>query len=1036
MWLDALSISQRHRLSLKVNGFLRRGLFFRFLKLRSGRKRLKNWAKVRAFSQDERKFVRALSLHGLKPQDLALVLGVAPDKLVPKDFEEHWVADIKRLTSTFDQNISSPVLEHYQDRGIINPYLPILETQYKNLVAKLGIKRATGNSSFLADLCFSAHLQMVEYNVRRTVILEMNVQRLLGNLGAGEESDQFLCFKELFRSSQVQQDFYQKYPILCKYVFETSNRWVQVSSELISRLDSDWDLITEKFGIPTSAKLTSIESGGDTHRGGRTVNVLTFDNHKKIIYKPRSVRLEKEFFSILDELNKSKKLKLDFLLLEVLDRDEHGWVEYCSHESAKSYQEAEDFYFRLGALSAIVYALHGVDIFFENLIAHRDNPVIIDLETLFHTDLELKPPSTIEEAAKFTIRDSILSMGIFPRPSVSADGKSVFCVSVLGAKKDSIAPYFVTRLQNFGRSDMSLEDVPGWIPEAKSSPEWMASKQKIVSNVSDGFRESYRVIREFEALGYKSQEPFKQLEGIRSRVILRDTIYYGGLVMDAFHPDLLRDGRDKDWHYENLWNETQTRPYLESFISSEKRQLDDNDIPYFEIELGKARIYDDLGMVYEFEDALSGLEKARNRLSRLSEKDLELQDYLLHLSLGSGREYFAKNLTLVDNDHLTNAINIGEFILSKLITFDDKMSFINALDLLPSENDIDFKFDLGPANISLYDGVGGLSLFLAYLSQEVNSTKYREASVSLARTAFASIEKCDSVSGYNGLGALIYLSANLYHLFKEDWILDEGLRALKLVESKISHDKKYDFLLGCSGLIPAISAFIVATDSEVGRESLDATSKYLIQAVDSGEIHDRLDFLRGYSHGYTGVAYALAVVYSRTKDHTLLDRIRLLIRKENELLAGGNWTDEHKIGEVHQVSWCHGSAGIALGRILIGNLIGGSQDDLIYTAALKETKSDFWIESHCLCHGTLGNLEILGEVRKLDPSAVTDVEWEELSKLVFAKITASGWHSITVEQSMNLGLMTGLAGVGYAHLRSASSTLIPSVLFLQSPYKA
>ena len=42
------------------------------------------------------------------------------------------------------------------------------------------------------------------------------------------------------------------------------------------------------------------------------------------------------------------------------------------------------FYHRQGALLALLYVLDGTDMHYENLIAVGEQPVLVDVETLFH----------------------------------------------------------------------------------------------------------------------------------------------------------------------------------------------------------------------------------------------------------------------------------------------------------------------------------------------------------------------------------------------------------------------------------------------------------------------------------------------------------------------------------------------------------------------------------------------------------------------------------------------------------------------------
>jgi lantibiotic modifying enzyme len=87
--------------------------------------------------------------------------------------------------------------------------------------------------------------------------------------------------------------------------------------------------------------------------------------------------------------------------------------------------------------------------------------------------------------------------------------------------------------------------------------------------------------------------------------------------------------------------------------------------------------------------------------------------------------------------------------------------------------------------------------------------------------------------------------------------------------------------------------------------------------------------------------------------------------------------------------------------------------------------------NHTLCHGDLGNAEILFCAAE----ALRQPGWRNLADKIIGNILHEENHWICgnplgVESP---GLMTGIAGIGYAFLRFADPAGIPSVLSLQPP---
>ncbi|MNN57571.1 Lanthionine synthetase C-like protein [compost metagenome] len=91
--------------------------------------------------------------------------------------------------------------------------------------------------------------------------------------------------------------------------------------------------------------------------------------------------------------------------------------------------------------------------------------------------------------------------------------------------------------------------------------------------------------------------------------------------------------------------------------------------------------------------------------------------------------------------------------------------------------------------------------------------------------------------------------------------------------------------------------------------------------------------------------------------------------------------------------------------------------------------------SHCLCHGDLGNLELL----LLAGKNLDRPEWIEMArwygKQAVNYYQSNGEYLTGITKCSNIqGLWLGLSGIGYQMLRLASDNEIPSILCLQEPF--
>jgi lantibiotic modifying enzyme len=94
------------------------------------------------------------------------------------------------------------------------------------------------------------------------------------------------------------------------------------------------------------------------------------------------------------------------------------------------------------------------------------------------------------------------------------------------------------------------------------------------------------------------------------------------------------------------------------------------------------------------------------------------------------------------------------------------------------------------------------------------------------------------------------------------------------------------------------------------------------------------------------------------------------------------------------------------------------------------------IDNESLCHGTLGNLDALMHASEAfhGERFWADMVQRQLSELD-AEIAARGPRCARPNYVTVPGLMTGLAGIGYASLRLANPSAFPSVLTLAFPQR-
>jgi lantibiotic modifying enzyme len=197
--------------------------------------------------------------------------------------------------------------------------------------------------------------------------------------------------------------------------------------------------------------------------------------------------------------------------------------------------------------------------------------------------------------------------------------------------------------------------------------------------------------------------------------------------------------------------------------------------------------------------------------------------------------------------------------------------------------------------------------------------------------------------------------------------------------------------------------------------------------------------LAGFSHGAAGISWALLNLSAVTGQARFREAALNGILYERSLFSpqAGNWPDlrvlEPGLGSNGFVTaWCHGAPGIGLGRLcslphLDDAAIRAEIDIALQTTAARGCGFNF-----SLCHGDLGNLELL-----LHAADTIDPRWREavdqMAGVVVEGIAREGWRCGVPLGVETPGLMTGIAGIGYGLLRLAEPGRVPSVLTLAPP---
>lgn len=634
-------------------------------------------------------------------------------------------------------------------------------------------------------------------------------------------------------------------------------------------------------------------------------------------------------------------------------------------------------------------------------------------------------------------------------------------MSGLGALPGQLTPRPVPQWEGAGTDEMHHVRRRVEIPDGHNRPRLCGTEVNVVDYadaVEAGFTSLYHCLLTHRDELLSEDGILARFGNDEVRVVLRATLTYGSLLQESFHPDVLRDALDRDRLFDRLWTAVEYFPHLACVIGAERADLERGDIPIFTTRPNSRDLWTSSNEPIPDFFKEAGMALARRRIEQLSEPGRARQIWFIRASLamlstGPGpvgprpsREVVATT-EASRSRLLAAACAVGDHIEELSSRGENDVAWIG----LTSANQR--RWSLSPLGLDLYDGLPGVTLFLAHLGEVAGEVRYTE----LARAALVAVRALmktghvlsAGIGGFAGLGGIIYAFTHLGLLWDDAELLCEAEQAVELIPPLIAQDEHLDIIGGAAGCIAALAGLYRSVRSSQPQAAAIQCGDHLVararpQPCGLGWVSRVAGErpLAGLSHGAAGFAWALLELATLSGEERFRATALASIEYERSLFSPetGNWLDlrspaDGKTNETSEsiVAWCHGAPGIGLARLLGLQQLDDSDIRFEIGAALETTLARGFGYNHCLCHGDLGNLDWLIEASARLAEPRWRSEANRLAGTVLASIEKNGWlcgNPLGVESP---GLMTGLAGIGYGLLRLAEPTLVPSVLAFDLP---
>ena len=943
---------------------------------------------------------------------------------------------------------------------------PLLDAAYARLRAALEESAAARpgviSPEQLVDQLFPALLERVHTMLARTLTLELHLARMAGQLPDDPEQ-RFETFLSQLDDPRRQERLVTDYPVLGRQLWLAARQWVDAGAKLAGRIASGYDLLCRCFagGAPIG-KVDRVSVGmGDRHQGGQSVATVVFDSGLRLVYKPRTMAVDEHFAELLDWLNQAG-LSLPLRAAVCLDRGDHGFAEYIAPQLCDDAAAVRRFYRRQGALLALLELLRANDMHADNLIAAGEHPVVVDLETLLQPRLPLDPAdaTAAERLATAATRASVLHVGLLPVMAWhTREGRAVD-LSGLGYRPGQKTPMGVPVLTDVGTDGMRVRlqrvamDLPDHRPVPKDAE---LNLLDYADDLTAGYTEMHTLCRRRRDDLLAEDGPLARFAGDRVRVVLRPTVVYATLLSTGFHPDVLRDGLERDRHFDFLWRRVAETPALAAVVPAERRDLWRGDVPYFTCRTDEATLSDSDGRPVPGLAGVPGLELVRRDLSTRDDGHLRAQLDLIRSSLAtaainSSTELIFPSYRLPDppagvgpDDLIAAAEAIGAELARQAYLADSSAQWLGL------SSNAGQHWTMGPLRCDLFNGLAGVALFLAELGRLGRAPRYtglaRQAVVTLC--AMLARDLAVAPTGMAGLPGVVYALCRLAELLDDESLLDRAAAVAADLRDSVADDVHFDVVGGSAGTIAAVrilhrmrpdgpAAELIAAAAERLRATVrryPAGWGWLPAAIAERELSSVP--LTGFGHGNAGIAWALEHAGALLGDGRYRELARDAVAYEQALFdpARGAWPDMRLPDQGVSVSaWCHGAVGIGLAR-LDRPASGTAADDdgplSDIDAALANARSDGFGMSHCLCHGDTGALELfLVAASSLDRPELA-AEANRRAAQVVRSIDTDGPICGVPFGTSTPSLMVGLAGIGYGLLRAAAPSQVPSVLLLQ-----
>lgn len=876
--------------------------------------------------------------------------------------------------------------------------------------------------AFQIDSHFKTHL--LKYIIQHEFTLLKRNGYLIGNT---DEEKELSYIHDISNTEDWLYYIFEKYPLI-------ENLFCSFTKNTITYIDAILnDYINDREQINSYFKKGSILSDielflGDSHSKGKFVSKITFENGLTLMYKPRRSHNDRILKDLLTSL-KSSGIEIFAKIPKSLEINGHSWCEYIYPNDVTEDFSPDLYYNNLGKLLCVLHTIGASDIISDNIICADGIPAIIDLECILRENI------INQELSLFSnyYNHSIINIGILP----------VWKYSSMNERNTLSSVLFKSTTNNH-------------LPKRNIEVFEISSQTK--KTFLRGFSDCYDILSKLDLSFYN-----RCFENCNQRLIIQDTSLYSFLQREMLLPEYLHGDKD----IRPLINKSIPAVFskhIHNFSDSILNQLLNYDIPSFYVDQN-SNIIDGYGCVIASMKNLTTNKRAlsyNDKIAQCKIIDSSIEQILVEKDehkaakpIDYNSYKLASNTeTVKDNCHIAS-VKVARELFNLRLELGDEVNWI-----AKGTSRLDGRYQTDILDESLYSGKAGMALLFAKIGVTENIHEYQQLSNVLFNNIIGQFyrlnieQPIERLKKHNLINAISYHSFPLCCLFlachdKTIFSIGNSLanKIIHFTHKNCLHNvKDCGYLGGLAGYLDFLlevkrSDYYNVPDTLI----IEAYKKLISQEkikkglshwphIESTGTKVSSAALGGFSHGSSGIAYVLFKFFKIMGDDDAYTRFIRTLNHDRTYFdtASKSWRDGRRNKNNQDMSaWCHGAGGIGLSRALL--MQEGFNDSSIKEEmqdAVNVIKKNLGY-NQCVCHGDLGNLEILRIIGEtMNDCSISEYAVECANAIALRVINEEELVYGDGSILPTIGLFLGKAGIAYQLLRFAHWESVPSVLFL------